>query len=513
MKKLATFFSFIFIGLVFLGKTDIALAYSPKISIEPSIGRPGETISIMGENIRADLAILKLYFLKDGKIVHKVLPSYKSMDGTMLKFEVDPILVTNSRTTNYQVYVANTEEYDYSGFIKSNFVEFGVINQDAPNIVSLSSSQARIGDKITVSGENFKKDYKFSYIEFLLNGKRVALSEPLSRAQSDTSLEFVISSHLVNRFGFGNYQVRVINTSGRDLDNYLVSNPLDIKILDTNIPVLNSINPLKVRVGETVTILGSNFQTGLLTAKIEFLKDNKIVASLFPSYLNLNGAEMRFVIDQKLFSKTGFGNFQVRVVNMEGDESNPAYSDSVNLGIIDTPQASSIFTISPNEGKIGDKITIFGPYFDQHSFVEIDNSIVKPIFRTKNSISFRVTPNLKQGTHKIQVGQHNDTFLRSEVFYFNVLEGKSENIFVDGCIDLSKNLRRGNEDKQKNGDIFKLQSFLYLMGYLKATPNGYFGFGTEGAVESFQQENEIRITGEAGPLTRAKIKEMSCGLW
>jgi peptidoglycan hydrolase-like protein with peptidoglycan-binding domain len=76
------------------------------------------------------------------------------------------------------------------------------------------------------------------------------------------------------------------------------------------------------------------------------------------------------------------------------------------------------------------------------------------------------------------------------------------------CTSLTEGLGFGSE----SAAVLSLQEYLYLKGYLKATPNGYFGPGTYAAVIVFQNENGITQTGTVGPLTREKLKANSCGI-
>ena len=80
------------------------------------------------------------------------------------------------------------------------------------------------------------------------------------------------------------------------------------------------------------------------------------------------------------------------------------------------------------------------------------------------------------------------------------------------CLDLPTNLSRGSaDDRGKVDSVIKLQTFLYPQ-YLTEPPTGYFGVLTEAAVVKFQKENKISpAEGFVGALTRAKIKELSCG--
>ncbi|PJE74571.1 MAG: hypothetical protein COV01_00890 [Candidatus Taylorbacteria bacterium CG10_big_fil_rev_8_21_14_0_10_41_48] len=74
------------------------------------------------------------------------------------------------------------------------------------------------------------------------------------------------------------------------------------------------------------------------------------------------------------------------------------------------------------------------------------------------------------------------------------------------CINFPSDLYRG-----LSGDsVLLLQNYLSVSGYLSATPNGYFGPATFGAVQKFQLKNGISDTGYVGPITRLAIQIKSC---
>ncbi len=80
-----------------------------------------------------------------------------------------------------------------------------------------------------------------------------------------------------------------------------------------------------------------------------------------------------------------------------------------------------------------------------------------------------------------------------------------------GCTTLSYNLTyKKSKDANTNGEVSDLQYFLQDQGLLTAEPNGIFGPSTLRAVKSFQKKNGFITSGYVGPMTRAKIKEMSC---
>ncbi|MEA2701490.1 MAG: spore germination protein [Candidatus Parcubacteria bacterium] len=57
----------------------------------------------------------------------------------------------------------------------------------------------------------------------------------------------------------------------------------------------------------------------------------------------------------------------------------------------------------------------------------------------------------------------------------------------------------------ENADVRKLQNILVAKGYLKATPNGYFGPATKEAVAAWQRANGLPGTGFFGPQSRTKM--------
>lgn len=64
-------------------------------------------------------------------------------------------------------------------------------------------------------------------------------------------------------------------------------------------------------------------------------------------------------------------------------------------------------------------------------------------------------------------------------------------------ISLKKSLKLGSRDPQ----VRIIQDILYTKGYLKNTPNGYFGKGTLQAVKDYQRDNNLIVTGVVGNMT------------
>jgi peptidoglycan hydrolase-like protein with peptidoglycan-binding domain len=61
-----------------------------------------------------------------------------------------------------------------------------------------------------------------------------------------------------------------------------------------------------------------------------------------------------------------------------------------------------------------------------------------------------------------------------------------------------------------NSQVYALQTMLANAGFLNTTPNGHFGYQTKYAVQAFQMNNGILVSGIVGPATRNVINE-SCG--
>ncbi len=78
------------------------------------------------------------------------------------------------------------------------------------------------------------------------------------------------------------------------------------------------------------------------------------------------------------------------------------------------------------------------------------------------------------------------------------------------CASITYNLKLGSRDANTGGDVTTLQIYLSQANYLDSDPTGYLGKVTKKALQDFQRANGISPTGTVGPLTRAKIKEISC---
>jgi hypothetical protein len=80
------------------------------------------------------------------------------------------------------------------------------------------------------------------------------------------------------------------------------------------------------------------------------------------------------------------------------------------------------------------------------------------------------------------------------------------NVSALSCVDFTKNITR----YQENLSVLALQNFLSEKGYLKVTPNAYFGKATFSALKVYQKSVGLASLGIVGPGTRAAIKTETC---
>ncbi|KND49317.1 MAG: hypothetical protein AB203_02880 [Parcubacteria bacterium C7867-008] len=89
-------------------------------------------------------------------------------------------------------------------------------------------------------------------------------------------------------------------------------------------------------------------------------------------------------------------------------------------------------------------------------------------------------------------------------------------VFADtaaGCPVFTRDLSIGVTDTATNKDVTALQKYLTDTGYLvPGTANGIFGPKTHAAVQAFQRKNGLSSQGYVGPLSRAKIQVLGCGV-
>ncbi len=76
---------------------------------------------------------------------------------------------------------------------------------------------------------------------------------------------------------------------------------------------------------------------------------------------------------------------------------------------------------------------------------------------------------------------------------------------AQSCYKYTSPMSVGSKDSTTNGEVSKLQAYLYDLGYLNVKPTGYFGELTKAAVIKYQQSRGIDPVGSAGPITRLSL--------
>lgn len=71
--------------------------------------------------------------------------------------------------------------------------------------------------------------------------------------------------------------------------------------------------------------------------------------------------------------------------------------------------------------------------------------------------------------------------------------------------DISSTGYKTLEEGSEGNDVKKLQKKLKDLGYYAGTVDGKYGAGTEASVMAFQQRNNLRVDGKAGPATQRKL--------
>ncbi len=61
------------------------------------------------------------------------------------------------------------------------------------------------------------------------------------------------------------------------------------------------------------------------------------------------------------------------------------------------------------------------------------------------------------------------------------------------------------EPRSEGNQVYRLQEQLIKMGYLHASPTGYYGPATEGAVKEFQRDTDLSIDGKVGTRTYQQL--------
>jgi len=314
------------------------LVYPNLESITPSTAKIGDTVVLAGTNFGIGKDTSFVYF------AGKKAANYISRSATQIKLKV-PV-----GTKTGKVYIT-------SGANKTNELDFSII----PQITSIMPDSAGITEQITIYGTNFGDKAGTSTVAF----NDTITTDFIS--WSDIQIELKVPAGAVSG------KVRV-NVTG------LPSNDVNFTVIQH----IASINPYILKIGDPITITGTNFGATRGTNKVLL---NTIEA---PSYDSWSDTEIKIKIPDNAFS----GKLYV----VKGSRK----SNAADFFII-----PEIAAINPATGRLNDIVTISGKGFGTvqgASTVDFNGGPATEIQGWSNgSISVKVPGTAKTGKVSVTV--------------------------------------------------------------------------------------------------------------
>jgi hypothetical protein len=216
-------------------------------------------------------------------------------------------------------------------------------------ISSVTPKEGKVGDIIIIKGKGFGNVQGGSYVKFKF-GKSLlpidAYRATVYPKWTDGDIQVVIPDGL----SAGNVKL-LLNVGG------FLSNMTDFKIIETPNPQISNINPSSAKVGDVISIAGSNFNSSQGTSFVSFNGTNAT------NYQSWSSTEIKVSVPQGATS----GNVSVFV--------NGIKSNDYNFTVLSSNP--TITTITPSTANIGDVVTINGSNFGSSqgtSFVTINGT-------------------------------------------------------------------------------------------------------------------------------------------
>lgn len=275
----------------------------------------------------------------------------------------------------------------------------------APTITSVSPVQFTSSTVVTINGSNLTGATQLAF--YNSNGQftgsiSTGSNNGIIVASDGNSLQFTGGLFAAN-VAPGVLQVKVITPAG-------TSNALSITLVASSsaAPTVTSISPNSAKVGDTVTVYGSNFDQNTF-----LYFDINTAATITPTVVS--SSALGFVVPQ-----LALGNHGLYV-----NEKASSFSAGVPamFTVIAPPQAPTITSISPNSGKVGDTMNVTGLNFNGgNTYLVIDGGVVYPTttFISGTSMSF-VVPAITIGTHALAVSEKGGSFGLSAPVAFSVI--------------------------------------------------------------------------------------------
>lgn len=324
-------------------------------AVDPSIGRPGSSFTIIGTGLDADDPVVTL---DRGDVSYTFYPTNYTATSIRVDLTYDVLPGT------YQLTLDNLAGV-------SNSVEFTIL-VPAPTITRLSPSSAPGDSLISIFGADFTPD---GAVIFSQGTKQYALTPQFISAYQ---LDVVIPQHLVA----GIYQVSVTTSGGG-------SNIFEFQVL-MGPPGISNLSATEGLPGSELTIYGNNYSETDLSVQ---LSQGTTTIHVSPQYVGINEIKVNTPTD------LAPGDYNVTVNTEKGS------SNSVIYTILQpTPTLTSII---PVIGKAGDSITINGTRFTQGMIVTMTkgNTIYKLTPKVISDTTLQVTPppNASPGTYSVVI--------------------------------------------------------------------------------------------------------------
>ncbi|MBI5138943.1 MAG: peptidoglycan-binding protein [Candidatus Vogelbacteria bacterium] len=516
-------------------------ANAPTISnISPGQGTANTSITIYGTNISEASRVE--FYNQSGQLNASLTPS--AVTATSLMFTISGPFVGNVDPGTYQLKIVTP----FGTSNGMNFV-FNTPSVNAPTISSISPAQGTQNTNVTIYGTNLSGT---TNIEFYTPDGRITGGLYPSSVSAQNVI-FTVSGLFAANMTPGTYQVSVVtNACPGGCNSNKLSFTLNAPV--SNLPTISTISPNQGTLNKNVTIYGTNLSGA---TNVEFYTSSgQVVASLVPP--SVSATNVGFTISSSFVGNVDPGIYQVAVVTnaCPGGCSSNRLSFTLNpLPVATTPQLKLLSPSDNGTALIGSSLLVSwqSSGFTEGTPIRVDlkkyatgeRYIIGNNLSLSGSFSWQVGTSLNgqsvsPGVYSMLICVQNTCFDDVLPLALNaaqqipitapspnqqtprvVTPSSSALPLTDDvdasdtasvCTALNFNLKYRSRDSQTNGEVTLLQQFLNDRGYLNQDPTGYFGMVTVAAVKQFQLVSSISPTGNIGPLSRAKIRQLSCSV-
>ena len=330
-------------------------------SVSPQSGRTNTLVTIYGENFGSSRGNSSV------RIGRTAVSSFSSWTNTTIRFRIPP----NAQSGNLSV---STSEGT------SNTVSLQVTS---PYLSRVSPTRVKPGDRLTLTGSNFRNTRGTGYVLFSRNVRP-------SSAEYVTWSDRRIVVEVPDRAQSGD--VKVVTNQGS-------SGTRRIEVEKVVEPRITSAYPSRVRYNQTLTLRGTNFGATRGTGKVVFYGGTE--PSSF-QYLSWSDTQIRVRVP------TGARTGNLRVVTARG-------SATARLTIT----SPWVRNISPRSGRTNTQVTIYGENFgysrSNHS-VRIGTTAISSFSSWSNTtIRFRIPVNTRSGNLSVRTSEGTSNTVSLEV--------------------------------------------------------------------------------------------------